>query len=583
MKLNAKIKLITWAICLGLFLFNSLTAQAQRKKDKKEEKKMQLSPDQAQAEAEYYFIEGMKFFSLENYPKALDSFEKARGYIEKAPSIDFKIAETQASLNNIYEAEIYAKKALDEDKTNPYFYILLARIYEEQAKFDLAAQTYQKMLDAKIASPEYYYDLANIYERNNDYNKAISTFEQLEKEYGTDEQITRRKQQIYLQLGQADKAIKEGEKLLASEPQDPRHAVSLSEILIANNQTDAALSILEDAAKQESLDPRVYLLLAKIYREKGEVSKSLTQLKIAFANPELPADDKVKTLLLYIQEDENKTTNNDYIELSKQIIKTQPNSDAGYVLYGDMLVRQGEKEQAKQQYLKATRLNPDIHPKIWQQVLAIESEISAYDSLAKHAEDALEVYPNQALFWLYLGMAQLGEKKYTPAIEALEEGKRMAFNQEDLKLDFMAMLGDAYQGMGQYTESNASYDEALKIMPNHERTLNNYSYFLALRKENLPKAEEMAERLVENHPENGTYLDTYGWVLYAQKEYKKARKILEKALQYTQGGAVIEHYGDVLFKLGETEEAIEQWQKAQKQGGTSPNLDKKISNKKLYE
>jgi predicted negative regulator of RcsB-dependent stress response len=46
---------------------------------------------------------------------------------------------------------------------------------------------------------------------------------------------------------------------------------------------------------------------------------------------------------------------------------------------------------------------------------------------------------------------------------------------------------------------------------------------------------------------------------------------------------VIEHYGDVLFKLGETEEAIEQWQKAQKQGGTSPNLDKKISNKKLYE
>ncbi len=581
MKLYSKATLITWAFCLGLIVLNTCPLQAQKKKNKTS--KERLSPKQAQAEAEYYFIEGMKFFSLENYPKALSTFEHAHSFVEKAPAIDFKIAETHARLDNLYEAEVYAQKALDEDKSNPYFYILLAKIYERQAKITQATQIYQKMIDAKIGNSAYYYDLANLYERNNEAQKAINTFDQLEKEYGPDEQITHRKQQIYLQLGQADKAIKEGEKLLAAEPQNPRHAISLSEMLIANKQSEAALPILEEAAKKESLDPRVYLLLAMIYREKGETQKFIEQLKIAFASPELPAEDKVKTMLDYLQQDKEKAPNEQYTQLAKQIIQTQPSSATAYVLYADMLVRQNQQKQAKEQYLKATQIDPNIHPKIWQQILAIESENSNFDSLTIHAEEALELHPNQALFWLYLGMGQLGKGNYNPAIEALEEGKRMAFNQDELKLDFMSMLGDAYQAIQQYEESNAAYEEALALDPNHPRTLNNYSYYLAIRKEKLSKAKEMAERLVENEPENATYLDTYAWVLYAQKDYKKAKKTLEKALQFTQSGAVIEHYGDVIFQLGDVEHALEQWQKAKLKGGTSKNLDKKISNKQLYE
>ncbi len=584
MKRLQKITFLTWALCLGLLLAVSMQAFAQKKKAEKNiNRPTDTSKERSQAEAEYYMIEGMKFFMLENYPKALTNFEKARGYLEDAPSIDYKIAETYTRINNLPQAEIYAQKALEQDKTNPYFYILLAKIYELQAKLDQAAQTYKTMLDANIGAQEYYYDLANIYEQKLDFNKAIDTFNKLEEKFGTDEQTIRRKQQIYMQLGQNDKAIAEGEKLIAAQPQDPRHVVSLSEMLIANKQTDAALPILEAAAQQKTLDPRVYLLLAKIYREKGEIQKSIAQLKIAFANSELPAEDKVKTVLMYIQEDKEETDPQELIKLAEQIIQVQPTYPAVYVLYADILLKQNKREEAKQKYLKAISLDADIHPKIWQQILAIETEASQMDSLAKHAEAALELYPNQAVFWLYLSIAQLGKKDYRAAIEAIEEGKRMAFNQTDLKLDFMTMLGDAYQGMGQYEESNRAYEDALKVAPNHERTLNNYSYFLALRKENLPKAKAMAEQLVEKYPDNGTYLDTYAWVLYAQKDYKKARKILEKALQFTQSGTVIEHYGDVLFQLGEVDEAIKQWQKAKEKGETSQNLDKKISNKKLYE
>ncbi len=48
-------------------------------------------------------------------------------------------------------------------------------------------------------------------------------------------------------------------------------------------------------------------------------------------------------------------------------------------------------------------------------------------------------------------------------------------------------------------------------------------------------------------------------------------------------GAVLEHYGDILYQLGKENEALDYWNKAKEKTGFSDLLDKKIKNKKLYE
>ena len=114
---------------------------------------------------------------------------------------------------------------------------------------------------------------------------------------------------------------------------------------------------------------------------------------------------------------------------------------------------------------------------------------------------------------------------------------------------------------------------------------NNYSYYLSLRKHNLREAEQMSKRCNELEPNNGTYQDTYAWVLYCLEDYENSRLWLEKALK--NGGdnsaVIIEHYGDVLFKLGLKKEAVNQWIKAKSTGIGSELLDKKIENEKLFE
>ena len=88
---------------------------------------------------------------------------------------------------------------------------------------------------------------------------------------------------------------------------------------------------------------------------------------------------------------------------------------------------------------------------------------------------------------------------------------------------------------------------------------------------------------MKQFPDNDTYLDTYAWVLYKQKDYAEAKTVLEKALQTSKDGSIIEHYGDVLFQLGEKDKAVVEWQRARKIGGISDLLERKLKDHKLYE
>lgn len=570
-------------IIIFVHLHSDVFAQKTKKKKGSDGKESSITDSkEATSESEYYFVEGMKYYVIDDYSKALENFNRALVLSNGAPSISYKIAETYFQMNNYDQAEFHAEEALEKDKSNKYFFILLAKIQEKKQKFDEAIKTYQNMIDSKIASDEYYYEIAELAIKQKNYNKALDAFNQLEKKYGINESITSQKQRLYIQLNQIEKAIAEGEKLIQTSPDEPRYVVILAELLLSSGKTQQALPLLEKIAQSNSLDPRVALLLAQIYKKEGDNAKANAQLKSAFANPELDANEKINLMIGFMQNSEDSAQEGDFLELAENIVKVHPNSAKAFALYADLLILKNDKAQALENYLKSARLDPS-KADVWQRILALDADAQKSDSLIRHADQALEYFPNQGLFWMYSGMGYLTKKDYSKAINAFEEGKRLAFSNKDLLEDFYLRLGDAYNGLKQYAESDAAYESVLKTNPNNPSALNNYSYYLALRKEKLDLAKQLAERLVGNHPENATYLDTFGWVLYTSKDYKKARKYLEKAAQTSTNGTILEHFGDVLFKLGESDKALEQWSKAKKVGGASVLIDKKIANKSLYE
>ena len=146
-------------------------------------------------------------------------------------------------------------------------------------------------------------------------------------------------------------------------------------------------------------------------------------------------------------------------------------------------------------------------------------------------------------------------------------------------------LGDAYYYLKNNLASDSCYELALVFDPSNAYVLNNYSYFLSLRGEKLDEALRMSNQANVLSPNNAAYEDTYGWVLYKSGKFSDAKEWIGKALQHggDEDGAVLEHYGDILFKLDDVNGAVQYWMKAKEKNVESETIDKKIAGRKLYE
>ncbi|WP_242916097.1 tetratricopeptide repeat protein [Pontibacter liquoris] len=574
--------------CLAIVAAGPGVAQTSRKKAKAaREAAVLVPPAPAPSEhdkqiSEALFLDGLKYYMLEDYQQALQLFQKAYTITPHNAALNYKIGETYLMLKDAKAAVPFAQAAIAQDKKNAYYYLLLAQAQTEQKQYTEAAQAYNDLLKNVPNSEEYLFNLADLYLSQSRYDDALKTYERIEKQFGPLEQLLVSRQQIYLRQKNTDKAIAEGEKLLAANPTEVRYFLAQAELYNATQRPDQAIETINKALRLEPNNPFAHLMLSDLSRQKGNLPESAKQVKIAFASPELDIDTKVRILVDFIRQLPNPDLEDISLQLADLTIQTHPEEAKAYAVAGDLQTIVGKKEVARNNYLQAVKRD-NSHFKIWQQIVLLDAELGQSDSLVAHSEQALELFPNQAVFWFYNGTGQLIEKHYDRAVKALERGKTLSNGEAELVMQFNMQLGDSYNSLKNYPKSDEAYEAVLAQDADNEHVLNNYSYFLSLRNENLPKAKTMAERLITKFPNNPTYLDTYAWVLYKMGNYTEARKYLEQAVAISPEATMVEHYGDVLYKLGMKEEAVSQWQKAKLKGEASAYIDKKIKEKKLYE
>lgn len=551
-------------------------AIAQRGKKKGQSKEARLR------EAEFYFTEGEKYFILEDYAKALVLFEKSLSINPSNATVYFKKAQIHAQAEELTKALTAVNTALEFEQDNKYFYALASDIYTQMGNFKKASEQLEEMIGRIDGTDPYLFELAALYLYQNRYDDALQAYTRIENTYGISEEIIAQKQKIYLQLNDLDNALAEVQKLLDAYPGEEKYVLQYAELLLSNDLTDKAITFLQDFL-QENESPQARLVLADLLKNKGDLEASLRNLELAFKNPALSAENKVQLLAEYRQQLPPDELADLSLKLSKVLVETHPDAPEVYAIYGDILYALNRKKEAKTQYVNALE-HDGSNFSIWQNIVQIAMEVHQLDSAVYYADKALELFPNQAALYYFSGAANLQLTNYDEAILMLEQGKRLTGANEGLKSAFSSALGDAYYGIKNYNKSDAAYEEALEFDSENYGVLNNYAYYLALRKEKLEKAENMSAKTVKANPGNPTFLDTYAWVLYMRGKYKEAKKVMEKAIATGNVSAIhYEHYGDILYKLGNIDEAVKQWQKAK---GLNPNaelIDKKISDRKLYE
>lgn len=524
--------------------------------------------------------------------------ERMKGNVEVAENIfreclkiDPSSSAVKYELGNIYRfngmydnALKYAKDCANQDVKNEWYQLLYIECLHNKRQYAAAADIYSRLVKSYPDRPEFYEGLAAEYMYGGNYDKSYKTYDEIEKRFGKNEVFTLNKIKLLKQQKKTSEAEAELKSLIQADPTEARYYTYLAEFYQETNQNDKAIATYEQILKIDPNNPMVHLALADYYKQQNNKEKFNQEVKTAFENPDLDVEAKLKILISYYEYTEQYP---EYIpqayELCEIMVKIHPSAAESHSIYADFLARDKKMKEACIEYSKAARLDKSRF-KIWNRVMYVQYDLGQMDSLAAYSAEAMELFPNQPNPYFFNGVANLQLKRYDKAVSALHDGLEFVYNDNALLMQFYANLGDAYNYLKEYDKSDKTFDDALKVDPDNTYILNNYAYFLSLRKQNLEKAEKFSRRSNELSPNNRSYIDTYGWILYQLGKYQEAEEWLGRATRIGAKNAVIlEHYGDVLYKLNKKDEAITYWKEAKDAGQGSELLDKKIAEKKLYE
>lgn len=522
---------------------------------------------------------------LGNYDLAETLFSQALKIDPNSSAAMYELANIYSFQNNKNQALYFSKKAVAADPKNIWYQLLYAQCLKENKQPDEVAKVLEKLVKDNPDRIDMYYELASAYLFVNKLNDAVKTYNKIEERIGVSEEVSMQKLKIHKTQGNFEKSVEEAQKLIKAYPKDPKFYGILGELYQEKGQSEKALAAYNELLKVDPDNAYVHLSLADYYRGQKQNEKAFEEIKIAFRSKELDIDTKVKILLSYYSITETYVElKPDADELCRILVETHPDEAKAFSIYGDFLSRDKKLEEARIQYRKAIALDKEKYA-LWNQLLIIESELEDIEALEKESRETMELFPNQPIPYFYNGAANLQLKRYKEAIPPLLEGKEFVFDNPPLLAQFYASLGDAYNQLKKHSSSDSAYDKALEIDPNNIYVLNNYAYYLSLRNTNLEKAEAMSKKCNELQPNNNSYEDTYGWILYQMKRYEDAKIWIGKALDHggRGNGTLLEHYGDILYRLGDKDEALKYWQDAKKASGASELIDKKINDKKLYE
>ena len=486
--------------------------------------------------------------------------------------------------NNSAAARPLLEKAVTVNPNNEWYWLALADSYEKNNDIGKLENVFNELIRINPDKPDYYYDKANAMSLLKRYDEALKLYDKVEEIAGPSDDLIANRQKIYLKQGNINKATAALEKLIAANPGQVKYYLALAEIYNSNNMNDKAITALEKAKKLDPNNGMIHLALADIYRDKKNYEASFDELETAFAIPDVDIEQKIRIVLGYLPKFPEPNAKASALALSKILTVAHPTNDKAFAIYGDMLLQNEKLAEAKAAYKTSIKLNNQSYI-VQEQLVRIQLGENDIDGAIKDGENSLSYFPNQAWMNYLVGVAWQQKKDYNKAIGYLKNTAALETQDKDLLSQCYSALGDSYHAIRDHKSSDEAYEKALTYNPKNAFTLNNYAYYLSLRNQQLDKAAEMSKYSNELMANTASFEDTYAWILFKQKNYAGAKLWIEKSLQHDKESSATrtEHYGDILFLLGDTNGAIQNWAKAKAQGGASPVLDQKINGKKYIE
>lgn len=539
---------------------------------------------QSKTGQEALFQEGMRHYIKEDYSEAILVWESLATVISNEPALSFYLAKAYLAEKNPKSALVHARKAHELSPYSLDYGLFFAEQLLADKQISEAIACLTKLGQYDESQPEVNLLLAQAYVWSEQGDLALQALDRADHYVGEYPAIIRTKEFIYLKQNQLMKALLAGKRLIDMDDEEQILTWDQMDVAWDLSQADSVRANLLALQMQYPSQGQLALLLTNGYLHQKNFDSSLVQLRRAAEDhevlPSMVAQVTMKVFELIDDPIKWEQAN----QMATHWLAIYPDEPRFLAIQGDLYVSASKLEEGQKFYLRAARMGEPKY-EVWARIIQLDFELNAVDSAATHAAEALKAFPLQGFLNFQLGFARYLQGNNPDALRYLEIARGINKPTDNWNVQLFSMLGDVYHAVGRPKDSDVAFDKVLALNPTDEHVLNNYSYYLSLRKERLEKAAMMSKQLVEKFPAEGTYLDTYAWVLYQQGKYEEALHYLSLAVadEKSQSSAVWEHHGDAMFRLGRIKEAVESWKKAVALPNANQLLDKKIKMKQIVE
>ena len=534
---------------------------------------------------DYYFLEAVRMKQKGDYDAAFELYGRCLEIYPGSAAVLYELSQFYMFLGQEQKGEEALKQAVRRDDGNFWYKQTLASYYQQKQDWLKAVTVYEDMAQIFPARLEPLLSLADLYGRTKSYDRLVAVLDRIEELDGKSEQISMEKFRAYLQMDNMEKAFGEIQSLTDEYPYDMRYRTVMGDMYLSVGRNDEALKVYSEILKVEPDYAPAMISLASYYQKTGQDSLYAVQTDSILVNENVEPGVKMNFMRQLILKSEQ--TDRDSTKIiglfEKMMGRKQTTADVA-MLYAQYLISKKMEKESVPVLDRVLSIDPENKPARLQ-LLSYAISRNDPDEVIRVAEPALVYSPDAMEFYYYLGMAHYQKEQTDKALEVFRKGVQQINEKSDkgIASDFYSILGDLYHQREMKAEAYAAYDSSLVYNPKNINTLNNYAYYLSVERTDLDKAEEMSFITVKEEPENATYLDTYAWILFEKGRYTEARIYIEQAMR--NGGdksqVIVEHCGDIYFKLGEKEKAVEMWKKAltieePTDEGTVPRPEKEI-------
>lgn len=548
---------------------------------------------------DYFFLEAVRLKQKGDYDAAFQLYSHCLDIYPQSAAALYEISQFYMFLGQEEKGEKALIEASRSDDKNFWYKQTLASYYQSKQNWVKAITVYEDMAQIFPGRLEPLLSLTDLYARTKSFDNMVNVLNRIEELDGKSEQVSMEKFRAYLQLGNMEKAFSEIQSLVNEYPFDMRYRTILGDVYMSNDKTDDALKVYQEILKDDPNYAPAMVSLASYYQKTGQDSLYNVQLDSILINENVESRikmDFMRQLIMKSEQTDKDSTK--IIRLFDNILeRKQPNADIA-MLYAQYLITKKMVKESVPVLDMVLSLDPENKPARLQ-LLSYAISDNNLDEVIRVATPAIEYNPEAMEFYYYLGLAHYQKDETDKALDVFKKGVLQINEKSDkgIASDFYSILGDLYHSRNMKAEAYAAYDSSLVYNPKNINTLNNYAFFLSEERKDLDKAEEMSFITIKAEPDNSTYLDTYAWILFEKGRYTEARIYIEQALK--NGGdksqLIVEHCGDIYYKAGDKEKALEYWKKADAMGstpedGASPRsedelkkLKKKISLRRYIE